>query len=189
MSRGLNISYLFILLFLNCNTTYIKKNICDSNIIINKVIELKKFKNSIHDKDRSQNENLLKLLKENVIYENGEYSEFGDLRKFVADSIINDVFNRFEFENFISQLENSSQNIKCKNNIQILSTPINNKFNSETKITFTLSKPVFCRNKPYAIIMYSYGNLVYDIGGSGVVLFKKINNQWVFIAEFWSTMT
>ena len=39
--------------------------------------------------------------------ENGEYSEFGDLRKFVADSIINDVFNRFEFENFISQLENT----------------------------------------------------------------------------------
>ena len=161
----------------------------DANIIIEKVIKLKGLGNSIYDKGCSLNKNLLNLLNKNVILENGEYAEFGDLRNIIADSVINDVFNEFEFKKLVSQLENNSQLKRNKQKELRINTYSNSDLNSKNKITYTLSEPIFCTKKPYVMIMYSYGNKLNGIGGSGVVLFKKIDNIWEFINEFWGTMT
>lgn len=170
------------MLFFNCKSQDVSKRF-DDDIIINKVIKLKGLENCIYDKDYSLNNNLLNLLNENVIFENGEYAEFGDLRNIIADSIINDVFNEFEFKNLVSQLKRSSQSTRKKHK-KILSTEIDENINSDKKITFTLSKPIFCIKKPYALIMYSYGNKLYGIGRSGVILLKKVDDKWEFINEF-----
>ena len=37
--------------------------------------------------------------------------------------------------------------------------------------------------------MYSYGNKIYELGGSGVILLKKTIDDWIIIDEFWNTMT
>lgn len=177
---------LFILFFLSCKTQKIGND--DAVIIIEKVIKLKGLNNGINNKDYSLNKSFLKLLYENVTFENGEYAEFGDLRNIIADSIINNVFNEFEFHNLISQLENSTQLKRSKKKNQILNVHANSNIKFDKKITFSLSNPIFCTKEPYALIMYSYGSGFYEVGRSGVILFKKTDNKWEFINEFWHTM-
>lgn len=176
-----------ILICISCKSKYIINN--DAKIIINKVIKLKGLSNGVYDKDYSLNKNLLKLLYENVTLENGEYTEFGDLRNIIADSVLNDIFNEFEFKKLVSQLENDSLLKSNKQKKLIINTYSNCDLNPKNRITYTLSEPIFFTKNPYVIIMYSYSNRLKGIGGSGVVLFKKINNEWVFINEFWNTMT
>ncbi|MBU2949578.1 hypothetical protein KO493_02575 [Tamlana agarivorans] len=183
----LTIISIFILLFFTCKSQHTSNNSND-DIIRNKVIKLKGLEDAMYDRNYVLNNNLLNLLNENIVFENGKYAEFGDLRNVIEDSIIDDVFNEFEFHNLVSQIKRNSQPTR-KGNEKIKNTEIHNNINSNKKITFTLSKPIFCIKKPYALIMYSYGSKLYGIGGSGVVLFKKTGNKWVLINEFWGTMS
>ena len=89
---------IFILLFLSCKTTFKRNNDLTLNdkLLIEKVIKSKKIKKYNYSQIGLLNSNLLKLLEENISFENGQYPEFGDLRNTLEDSILNVVFNETE---------------------------------------------------------------------------------------------
>jgi len=147
----------------------------DGLALVNKVVEIQKLKEA-KLLSSSLNESLLNDLNHRIRFEEGKYEEFGDLRNGVfPDDVIDAVFTEHEFELFKSQLQ---ENFKW-----------NESKNEATDLTYRLSKPVFTSTHKYALIMYSYGNKLHGIGSSGVMLFQKKKGEWIFIGEFWGTMT
>jgi hypothetical protein len=175
---------IFILLFFSCKTTSKRNNDLTLNdkLIIEKVIKSKKIKKYNYSQIGLLNSNLLKLLEENNSFENGQYPEFGDLRNTLEDSILNVVFNETKVNKLKYQL-NKPLNVNRgtdKSNINSISIEA---------IVYNFSLPIYCEKENYAIIMYPYGNKIYELGGSGVILLKKTIDDWIIIDEFWNTMT
>jgi len=175
---------IFILLFLSRKTTFKRNNDLTLNdkLLIEKVIKSKKIKKYNYSQIGLLNSNLLKLLEENISFENGQYPEFGDLRNTLEDSILNVVFNETEVNKLKNQLNKPL-------NVNRGTDKSNTNSISREAIVYNFSIPIFCEKENYAIIMYSYGNKIYELGGSGVILLKKTIDDWIIIDEFWNTMT
>lgn len=161
--------------FLCCKTHRPNNSLTnDESAIVNKVIEIQKLKDA-KLLSLSLNKKLWNDLDHNIRFQEGRYEEFGELRNGVfPDDLIDIVFTEKEVETLKSQL---NEDFKW-----------NESFKDSTDLTYSLSKPAFTSNKNYALVMYAYGNKLYEIGGSGVMLFKKQNGEWVYVGEFWGTM-
>lgn len=162
--------------FLCCKTQKTNNSLTNDELaIISKVTAIQKFKEAKLS-TLSLNKRLWNDLSQNIRFQEGKYEEFGELRNGIfSDNIIDNVFTKKEVEILKSQLnEDYKWNGSNKNS---------------SDLTYSLSKPAFTSNRTYALVMYSYGNKLYEIGGSGVMLFKKQNGEWVYIGEFWGTMS
>lgn len=176
----MQIIYILILsvFFLSCNAQKINKSYNDDELeIVQEVIKIQKLKKAKLT-ETSLNKQLFDELTNKIIFQEGEYHEFGELRNVFSSSVIDEVFNEPEIKNLKDQLDKDFKRVWKK---------ITPKSYSEG-LDLNLSKPVFTFNGNYAIIMYSYGNKIYHIGGSGVMLFEKKQGAWVYVSEFWGTM-
>lgn len=147
----------------------------DEELVVNQVIEIHNLKKAVLE-EVTLNIELLNEIDSNIIFQNGKYHEFGDLRNVFSETVIRDVFNEHEVKNLQKQLK------------QHFNWPVS-KNTGKTNLSYSLSKPIFTEKRNYSLVMYSYGNKVYEIGGSGVMLFEKTKRGWALVGEFWGTMS